>query len=70
MGRTKQLQFQIGDIIQGKTKLNRGIYLVVDKKAQMEWSRASYSYTIIGLDIEGTFGIYSDTNNKHWKVLS
>ena len=72
MPRTKALQFNVGDIVQSK-KYSSRIMLIVKKEEKINRIYEDpHFYTYIGLDlIDGQeYGIYTDINNKHYKILA
>lgn len=72
MPRTKVLELNIGDIIQMKKDGKRTMLIVQkDEKENKLWDDL-HKYHYIGLDLlDGKYyGIYTDCNNKHYKVLA
>jgi len=71
MGRTKQLELNIGDIIMSKDKLDKGeTYLIVDKELRDLGLDKYYIYNVYSFQRQAYYTISRDTNNKHYKVLA
>ncbi len=71
MPRTKVLELNIGDIVYGK-KCDRTM-LVVEKneRTNRDWDdKYKYNYLVLDLMDQGYYGICTDCNNKHFKVLA
>lgn len=71
MGRTKVLEFDIGDIVEMKKHGNRKLLIVnkVEKHNRTFDDPHLYAYTVLDLLDGEYYGIYSDCNNKHYKKI-
>ena len=72
MPRTKVLELNIGDIVESK-KYGKRIMLVVEKneRSTRDWSdQYKYHYIVLDLLDGKYYGIYTNCNNKHYKVLA
>lgn len=70
MPKTKVLEFQVGDIVLSKT-YGDDILLITEKANRTEpYRKYKHWYTAFSLTTSDTYGIYTDINNKHYKILS
>ena len=71
MGRTKILEFNVGDIVESK---EFNIVMLITDKIEKQNKRYDdkYLYFYSGLDLLGgnVIGLYANINNKHYKVLA
>lgn len=71
MGRTKVLEFNLGDIVQMK-KYGERVMLIVEKEEKRNRDYLDlYKYLYVGLDLLNgqEYGIYTNCNNKHYKIV-
>jgi hypothetical protein len=72
MPRTKVLELNIGDIVQMKKDGKRTMLIVQkDEKTDRLWGNPhKYNYVALDLLDGNYYGIYTNCNNKHYKVLA
>lgn len=72
--KTKLLEFQVGDMVLCKT-YGKDVILITEKKERCINSvylkdRGSFFYTAYSFSAGCMYNIYTDINNKHYKILS
>lgn len=72
MPKTKVLEFQIGDIIQGKTHGNHVMIIIekFDRSYTEPRDKQKHTYHAYSFTDNELYGIYCSINNKHYKILS
>lgn len=69
MGRTKVLEFNVGDLVLHKP--SNEVMLIIDKRPHYnKLTLYKFQYRACFLTDGSPYGIYVDINNKHYKVLA
>ena len=71
MPKTKVLELNLGDIIYGKKCKRTMLIVKKNERSHRAWDDP-HKYNYVALDLlDGEYyGIYTDCNNKHYKVLA
>lgn len=72
MRKPKPIEFEVGDIIEGKRNPNKGWkYLIVEKRYREEviWGESNFLYVVYSFDKDDYFSIFRNFTSQHYKTI-